>query len=438
MSDFAKALFSLVGKDKFITIGSNDLGNARVEASYPQLDWTNPRRPKQLVIQSGGTKIALPLSSNPDKLPEQIASLSSTLTIKDEFLIGWGIKPLYSYVLAITGQPLDLSIWDLKIMESFLGIKGTIPKTAAEARRRFFSIGKHPSWNKFKILYREIYQPLITRVIPGMETTGLVNRDKKLLLHSFYELDGQANGRSKTLKVLNNCYLPHSMTPQDKEVLFPQTYGEIFMEFDYSHMEVSVLQWLSGDPMLGEILTSGKDVYEQIWYKVAQMNDREKGKSSFLPVVYGLGKKGLAKKLEISEDFAAVVINKYYNTFQTAFSWIRQQSLDVEGVATDYFGRKRQFDETNLYKSRNFLVQAPANIICLKKLITLQEKTKNFAKLAFHVHDGFCILIRNTSWREAYKAGKEALETEDNLFKNLHLTVHCKSGVSLKKLRPIG
>jgi DNA polymerase I-like protein with 3'-5' exonuclease and polymerase domains len=206
-------------------------------------------------------------------------------------------------------------------------------------------------------------------------------------------------------------------------------------------MEVSVLQWLSDDPALGRILRGKKDVYEQIWCKATGLkrddNSRDNGKSTFLPVVYGLGPKGLAKRLEKREDLAAWIINSYYKTFPKAFQWLRQQTLDEEGYAADYFGRKRWFDEENIYKSRNFLVQAPANIICLKKLITLRESIKDFAKLAFHLHDGYCILVKNTDWKKAYLKATESLETEDKLFPNLRLTTSCEAGVTLKSLKPI-
>jgi len=290
-------------------------------------------------------------------------------------------------------------------------------------------------------VYSEVYYPLIIDVVPSMETEGLAHRgDIFDRVYSYYELEGQINGRSKTLKVLKKSFMPHSLSPKDKKFLYPIDDDRFFMQFDFCNMEVSVLQWLSNDPVLGKILKGKKDVYEQIWYKSTGLNDedaRNKAKSTFLPVVYGLGAKGLAKRLEMREDLSAWIIDKYYKTFPKAFQWIRQQSINEEGWAIDYFGRKRKFEDGSLYKSRNFLVQAPANIICLKKLVNLWNSTKNFAKLAFHVHDGFCILVRSTEWKKVFLLGKEALESEDDLFPGLFLKTACEAGTNLNKLSSI-
>jgi DNA polymerase I-like protein with 3'-5' exonuclease and polymerase domains len=205
-------------------------------------------------------------------------------------------------------------------------------------------------------------------------------------------------------------------------------------------MEVSFLQWLSGDPLLGQIIDSGEDLYSSIWTQLTGMksNDaaRDKSKAIFLPVVYGLGADGLAEKIGVAPNVAGKVIDRIYNKFSTAMKWIKAQQdhVSVHGVATDVLGRCRRFEDHEHYKIRNFCVQSPAALFCLAKLVQLHDDIKGRAKVGFHVHDGYVLFSPSYDVRQVGLAAKASLESELPMFPNLKLKVACKIGEDLNNL----
>ena len=130
------------------------------------------------------------------------------------------------------------------------------------------------------------------------------------------------------------------------------------------------------------------------------------------------------------------ITRRSYKTFPIAFRWIQENSLHSEGTAIEFFGRRRKFDEHEFYKSRNFLVQAPASIICLRKLVKLHQSMQGLGKLIFHLHDGYGVLMNKTiRWQNNCSAAKEVLESPDDLFAGLKLKVSTKVGGSLNNMQ---
>jgi DNA polymerase I-like protein with 3'-5' exonuclease and polymerase domains len=154
-------------------------------------------------------------------------------------------------------------------------------------------------------------------------------------------------------------------------------------------------------------------------------------------VVFGQGKASLSKKMGISEEIAAKLIHSLNRTFPVAFDWVKSQSTDGNNVATDALGRRRKFESHELYKIKNFCIQSPASMICLRKLVRLHEALSGMASICFHVHDGYCVLCKNSDLDLVREAGISALEEEDCLFEGLGLSTTCKFGPNLNELEEI-
>jgi DNA polymerase I-like protein with 3'-5' exonuclease and polymerase domains len=399
-------------------------------------------KPTHLNIHSTDRKISIPWSSNPDKLKKRRAQVVTYITGKDKpnIIIGWNIKELFSYMLGKTGIPLELNskIYDLKILEWYLGIEKSAPTSLEEAQNRLAKVVQHSSWEKLQKVYEGIYIPLITRVVPAMETIGVNHWGLKKRLHSHYEINGQVNGRMKCSKILQDGFNPHSIGLEDRRALRAVGFDRIFMYLDYKHMEVSVLQWLSGDEVLGKILDSGQDIYEEVWTILTALEStpkfREKCKGLFLPVVYGQGVASVAKSSKISEEVAKRLVKRIYTRLPRAMDWIQtQQKLLVDGVGVDVHGRCRQFDQP--YKVRNFIVQSPAALLCLHKLVELYDAMKGLAHVAFHIHDGYVLYVPKENRMKVAIRAKEVLESEDRFFQGLRLKVSCKIGNNLDELK---
>jgi DNA polymerase I-like protein with 3'-5' exonuclease and polymerase domains len=265
---------------------------------------------------------------------------------------------------------------------------------------------------------------------------GVVHRNQKKKLHANYDIAGQVNGRMRCDLGFTFGYNPHSAGEEERKNLRPSSFDHLFIYLDFRHMEVNALQWLSEDKALGEILESGEDVYEGIWRELTGLSGdpsyRDKCKTVFLPVAYGLGAKALAYKLKISEATASRLWANIYKKFPQAMGWLRNQEI-IGGEVCDAFGRCRKFEE-DLYKIRNFVVQSPASLLCLDKLVVLRHDLGNIAKVVAHVHDGYILSAHATIAQQAKEMAVKSLETESEFFPGLKLKVSCRMGQDLNNL----
>ena len=421
----ANILSELKGKDFYLYIDKN----------HP--DWT--KDDCNLVICYENKKATIPLN-DVESLSRFVSCFYSFLDPKS-FLISWNAKNVFSYLQAKTEISFELPnvIYDLYVLCSYFSISQERPNDFKSSLCLLRQIVSDPDWIKFKNLYNQVYMPLFSKVLPSIENTCLVDNEKKKCVYSNYVVEGQANGRLKTLKIPRDCsYNPHSLGEYEKNNLRPKEYEENFIYFDFKNMEASVLQWLSKDEELGKILNSKKDLYKEIWAKITKQeaNDSQRTlcKNVFLPIVFGQGKYSLSKKLGISEEIAEKLIYSFNKAFPVAFAWVESQVPDSNNLATDYFGRRRKFENDDFYKAKNFCIQSPASLICLRKLVRLHEVLHEKSKICFHVHDGYCVLSKKNDINPICRLGKQVLEEEDPMFPGLHLKVTCQYGYNLNKL----
>ena len=372
--------------------------------------------------------ISLPFS---DENTKEFFSFFNDLSQHNPIVFGWNYKNLNSYFLGKVGKRLEFSkVYDLKIIESFHGENKDKPQNFEEAKRR---LAATPNFSKYKKLWQEIYWPLIDEVVPAIENTPLTDVDKRKMVYPYYEIEGQINGRMKCNGALTAGYNPHSLTVQVKNALKPTGYEDNFVYFDYKSMEVLVLQWLSNDWGLKEIINSDQDMYVGIWEKITGIacdeSKRKICKDLFLPVVFGQGYKTTAQNFNFSENTAKRLIDNIYSSFPNALEYVHKKT--VKGQALDYFGRIRKFEDENSFKIRNFLIQSPAAVICLHKLVKLYNKIKNISKICYHLHDGFCILVNNQNLKQVIALGQQSLTEDSDLYPGLRLKVAVKTSKKL-------
>lgn len=406
------------------------------------LDFTDSSFSGTIFISS--SKDSTVLNFNQKSLIALSGILQEAIFNKGMTLIAWNIKNFFSYVKYHTNCKFDYqgAILDLKVLENFLGSREHVaPVDYQEAISRAKVVMKDKSWDKAKRLNTSIYIPLITDVIPDLETCGMGHLANREILYSYYEIEGQINGRLCCSKSYDKCYIPHTIDDETKKNLrSSRAYDDIFLHFDFNHMEVSVLQWLSKDEKLKEILESGYDFYKVLFKLITRYDcdtdsKRSFAKSMFLPVVYGQSSRSLSNKLNIPLQTSDKIVEKLHTLFPKVFSWISNQKVDSDGYCYDFFGRRRFFDEDSFYKSRNFVVQSPASFICLEKLIALHKVVEGYGKVACNIHDGYVIITNNSIASSVKLLATKALEESSSLCAGLELKVNCKAGSSLCDLK---
>jgi DNA polymerase I-like protein with 3'-5' exonuclease and polymerase domains len=277
-------------------------------------------------------------------------------------------------------------------------------------------------------------------VLPTLETQGILHAGMMKRVYCCYKIEGQANGRLLCEQNFANCIIPHHLTNNDKKGLKLRKDDEVFVVFDYKCMEVMVLEYLSKDKKLTEIVTSGKDLYQSIWLMLfnkpcEKPEQRKFIKESFLPVIYGMQGEALANKVGCSLETANNFIYNMRKNFTEAFNYIESYQIALKSLnkAEDFFGRIRVFNEKP-WGVRNFAIQAPASIVCLEKLIDLYNIVNE--NLIFSIHDGYIIRANIKFDKPLILKCIKSLETPSQLMPGLKLRINCEIGFHLNNLKP--
>lgn len=382
---------------------------------------------------------------SPDNASTVAGIFDETIFNKDfvDRVYFWDLKSFCSFFRFCTKSfitPKNL-VLDLKPIELFLGMIKNAPTSFVEVLNRVSVVAKNKDWMN---IYKSIHLPLSLKTLPSVETTPLLNTISRQSEHPYYEIEGQTNGRLNCSNKFSKCYLPHTMSSTTKENMKPKGYGLIFATADFRFCEVVVLQWLTGDKKLKELLDSGQDLHSQIYEIITQTPcdtdaKRSTSKKMFLPVVYGFGAAGLSKFLGFENPNVGQEIKRRIETvFHESLNWIneKQEIVKSTGLIKDYFGRPRKYSPEESYLCRNFVVQSVAATVCQEKMIELNANLLEIdAKLAFSVHDGYCIVGPSLKGKQIYEITKDTLESESKLCSGLKMRVEIKFGSNLNQMK---
>ena len=406
------------------------------------LDFTDEDSKPTIKISSLSGSFSVEIETS--KLPLLVEVLRETIFSKENKIISWNWKDFISYLTYHFGKLVEFKalILDLKILESFFFIKLEKPETYSEAIDRFKKVKSDSEWNKLHHVYKEIYTPLLTLVVPSMEVVPLLDYEAKSKVYAYYEINGQDNGRMLCSNVRVHGYNPHTLSKEQKSKYKPCVPFNVFLGFDFKSMEVAVLAHLANDDKLSELIQS-KDIYTSIFQaitdsNVVDQNSRNIAKKIFLPTIYGMSAKTLAVQANIEVSFAEQICKNITQKFSKSVKYVKDfvSLAESQGTISDYFGKRRNFSE-NFYKARNFSIQSPASLICLEKLVELWKITHDKTRICYHVHDGYYVYATNDNWKEIAMDVKRVLISESKICPGLKLRVTCQIGTSLQNMKSL-
>jgi hypothetical protein len=366
--------------------------------------------------------------------------LKDTIFGKDKKVICFNSKPFFSYILSnkVKASFFEASFYDLNWFFSY-NSKRDIKISSRNDLIATFSEAVSLLSNDKNNLYKTIYGRLIAEVLPYIENNYLIDFEEEVKVYPFYKIEGQENGRLSCQMNHRKSYNPHSLGPEIKGNLRPVFPHNVFMIFDYKNMEVSVLAEICKDKNLIKILESGKDFYEEV-YKIViggeNKNSRSIAKKIFLPIIYGQAHLSLSDQLSVSESTAKELINRLRKVFPDAFEFSdnAQDEARNNGYVKDLFSRTRIFND-NFHKARNFVIQSPAALLCLEKLINLYDGLdKKEARIIFSIHDGYGISVAKDNFFSLYAGIKAILESDSILLPSLKLRTSLKIGKNLNEM----
>ena len=173
-------------------------------------------------------------------------------------------------------------------------------------------------------------------------------------IHSFFHQTITATGRiSSTEPNLQNIPTRFELGKRVRKVFKPEK-GKIYLDADYSQIELRVLASISGDEHMIEAFKEGKDIHKQAASKVFKTpieevtkEQRSNAKAVNFGIVYGISDFGLAEQLGITRREANNFINAYYESYPKIKTYMDSlvEGCEKNGYVTTLCNRRREIPE---------------------------------------------------------------------------------------------
>ena len=234
-----------------------------------------------------------------------------------------------------------------------------------------------------------------------------------------------ATGRiSSTEPNLQNIPMRMELGRQIRKVFVPRP-DYVFVDADYSQIELRLLAHMSADERLIEAYKMDSDIHRITASNVfhipmEEVSDlqRRNAKAVNFGIVYGISSFGLSQDLSISRKEAAEYINKYFETYPGVKNYLDKLVSDAkeQRYVTTLFGRKRPIPELSSgnFMQRSFgervamnspLQGTAADImkIAMIRVFERMERENLKSRMILQVHDEILI--------EAAKEEEEIIKT---------------------------
>lgn len=180
-------------------------------------------------------------------------------------------------------------------------------------------------------------------------------------IHGTFNQTITATGRiSSTEPNLQNIPIRMPLGSLIRKVFIPKE-NCVFVDADYSQIELRILAHMSEDESLIEAYNSGMDIHSITASKVFNVplgqvtkQQRSNAKAVNFGIVYGMSAFGLSQDLSISRKEATEYINQYFETYPKVKKYLDNivAFAKEKGYVKTLFGRKRPIPEL---KSSNFM-----------------------------------------------------------------------------------
>jgi DNA polymerase theta len=211
---------------------------------------------------------------------------------------------------------------------------------------------------------------------------------------------------------------------------------------------------LCKDPKLtATIEKPNDDIFRQIaadWNKIDEKNvtdlQRNQTKQLCYGVIYGMGYKALATKMDVGEEEAKRIVEKFHATYQKIkkYSTTLVEKARKDGYIETLTCRRRYLPAINSQDRResskaerqalNSNIQGSASDLVKNAIVTMEKnlKKKNFEDddcfLVLHLHDELFYEVKESKWKEAMNILTESMEKCVKL--KVPLKVKVKKGIS--------
>jgi len=182
-------------------------------------------------------------------------------------------------------------------------------------------------------------------------------------IHSYFHQTITATGRiSSTEPNLQNIPTRIEIGKKLRKVFKPKE-GYVFVDADYSQIELRILAHISEDKNMIEAFENDEDIHKQAASKVLNIpieeitsKERSKAKAVNFGIVYGISDFGLAGQIGVSRKEAKEYIEQYLEKYSGIKKFMEEIVEDAKekGYVETLFNRRRYIPEL---KSTNYMVR---------------------------------------------------------------------------------
>lgn len=297
--------------------------------------------------------------------------------------------------------------------------------------------------------------PVVKKILRYRMLTKL-NSTYALGLAAYIQADGRIHGSfhqtitatgriSSANPNLQNIPIRTEMGSRVRAVFVPAP-GKVFVDADYSQIELRILAALSGDENLIAAYRDAVDVHavtaSQVFHvpldEVTPLQ-RRNAKAVNFGVVYGISAFGLSEDLSISRNEAKEYINRYFESYPEVKRFLDRQIKEAKeyGFTRTLFGRIRPVPEL---KSSNFMQRAfgervamnapiqgtAADImkIAMVKVRRALESENLDARIVLQIHDELLVEADKTVAPRVLELLKETMRNAAELRVSLEVDAH--------------
>ena len=285
-----------------------------------------------------------------------------------------------------------------------------------------------------KILdYRQLVK-LNSTYVEGM--IPFIN-EKTGRIHTYFHQTVTSTGRlSSTEPNLQNIPTRTELGKKVRKVFKPGE-GKIFLDSDYSQVELRVLAHMADDKTMIDAFNSGEDIHTVTASQVfnVPIEDvskqlRSRAKAVNFGIVYGISDFGLAEQIDIKRNEAKQYIEQYLETYSGIKSYMSEivEEAKRKGYVKTLYGRRRYIPELNSknYMIRQFGSRAAMNTpiqgtaadimkIAMIKVYNELKKRNLKSKIILQIHDELLVETVLEEKEEVRQILQECMETASEL-----------------------
>lgn len=265
-------------------------------------------------------------------------------------------------------------------------------------------------------------------------------------IHGRFHQTITATGRiSSTEPNLQNIPIRMPLGRMIRKVFIPKD-GFVFVDADYSQIELRVLAHLSGDRVLIDAFRHNQDIHASTASEVFGVPmdavtplQRRNAKAVNFGIVYGISAYGLSQDLNISKKEASEYIERYFETYPSIKAFLDHQveTAKQTGVVETMYHRIRPVPEI---QSGNFMQRSFGERIAMNSPIQgtaadiikiamnhvrerlIKEKMKS--RLILQIHDELLIEAKENEVTKVTRILHEEMEHAASLSVPLDIDVH--------------